>query len=329
MAGESPALWLRIARESLWGTRSILKAGGMGLPMATLLLPLPVLPSRASADTLLLFGSAVCFDLVGTLANDIADKEADRAVGKQRWIQDFPVAIGLVIVVSIAALGAIPALLSPVPARTSAAYLCAILLGTGYSLPPLRAKERGLWGPVCFALCIVLCYVMLPWAWFGGAPMAPLLVGAALFLDRWVNLHFHEIVDYARDRAQGQRTYAVLVGPVRARATLRLAVWAAIAAMLAVLGWIGFSLGAKWEAVIALMAVCGAVVYARLGKSAGELTQELPAVYLGLTFALWRILPVLLLARLALRLPGMWGITLVAVAVLLHDTLVYRRYRYR
>ncbi|MGQ9661400.1 MAG: UbiA family prenyltransferase [Kiritimatiellia bacterium] len=329
MAGDPPALWQQIVRESLWGTRGVAKAGGMGLPLAALLSRLDFIPTRAPADALLLFASAACFVLFGTLVNDLADKAPDCDAGKQRWIQSVPDPVAGLIVLSIIAIGTLLSSFSPVWWKTTGVYLCAVFLALAYSLPPLRMKERGIWGFLCFALCIIVCYVFFPWSWFGGTWIGPAVIAAALFLDRWVNLHFHQIVDHARDFAQGQRTYAVRVGLKRARATLRFAVWTATAMMLGVLLWIGFGLGAKWEATITLIAAFTGMIYLRRSAVGGELTRELPSSYLALTFALCRILPFLLFTRLALRAPALWGATSIAATVLLHDALVYRTYRYR
>ena len=46
------------------------------------------------------------------------------------------------------------------------------------------------------------------------------LLVAAVFSDKWVNLHFHQIVDHQSDSSAQTRTYAVEVGPERARQTL-------------------------------------------------------------------------------------------------------------
>lgn len=328
MAGELPALWQRIVRESLWGTRGIAKAGGIGLPLAALLSRPDFIPTRAPADALLLFASAACFALFGTLVNDLADKATDYDAGKQRWIQSVPSLVGSVIVLVLVALGTGMSLFSPVPWKSATVYVSAVLLASAYSVPPLRLKERGAWGGLCFAFCVTLCYVVFPWSWFGGPWGVPVLVGLALFLVHWVNLQFHQILDYGKDREQGQGTYVARVGLDRARRSLRFAFWLATAAMFIVLIWLAFGLGAKWEAVTAVVVVIGAVPYLRRGKAAGELVQELAPAYLALTFALWRIVPFLLFARLSLRVPALWGLTCLTSIVLLHDALVYRNYRY-
>ncbi|MCX7590296.1 MAG: UbiA family prenyltransferase, partial [Kiritimatiellae bacterium] len=206
MPNDPRPLWLRIFCESFWGTRSVAKIGGMSLPLAAMISVMSELSPRICVGAFLLFAMAACFALSGILANDVADRDVDRATGKQRWIQSFPGAGGLAITVLVAALGVVPAIMAPVPWRVAGVYLLAVMLGFAYSLHPFRLKVRGLVGFLAFTSCIVLCYVGVPWTWFGGDWKPVVLTGAAVFFDRWINLHFHQIVDHAADAQEGQTT---------------------------------------------------------------------------------------------------------------------------
>jgi 4-hydroxybenzoate polyprenyltransferase len=146
----------------------------------------------------------------------------------------------------------------------------------------------------------------------------------AVLLDKWVNLHFHQVVDYEADRARGVRTLAVELGLARARRWLR-----------------GFSAGTSFWLLLAL--VYGAsflprilgyvflggsvlvllfVIYISLRRSSflslSMFRRELPLFYLALTYIVFRLLPLLLFFVLALQEKSLWivfGASLMLVAL--------------
>jgi hypothetical protein len=67
---------------------------------------------------------------------------------------------------------------------------------------------------------------------------------------------------------------------------------------------------------------------ARRSPRASALVRELPAPYLGLTYALFRVLPPLAFARLALEEPAMWVVAGAAALSALVDSWHSVRYRY-
>jgi hypothetical protein len=224
-----------------------------------------------------------------------------------------------------------------------AAYLAAVALVLGYSIRPVRFKERGVLGPLSFALSCVFLYVVTPWAWLRGDAVCLALMSAAVFLDKWVNLHFHQVVDFEADSRQGRGTprgdaggdagtYAVRAGIERARRTLTWAAGLASLAMAAVLVWLAFKLLPVWATLVAGALVAAAVVYARLARRKGDratvLVRELPAHYLALTYTVFRILPPILFAQLALREPTLWIIVAATALMLAGDSCKFARYRY-
>jgi len=321
----------RIASDVLVGPRGIVKAIHVWWPLSLCL----TAGGRAGwAVPLAAFGAAACWAQAAILCNDVADRPQDAAAGKGRWVGALPgwaawsaaavpVLLGLALV---AAAGGGPA--------TAFAYAAAVLLALAYSLPPLRLKTRGLWGPATYAGSACLAYAVLPWAWTGAPAWVLAATCPAVLLDKWVNLHFHQVIDVEADRATGARTFAVAVGEERARRPLA---WAAGLASVAM------AVGAACSAVAAgpwawavaggaLLTVTGMALHVARARRRPEptaLVAELPWHYLGLTTALFRVVPAVLLLRLALRDPSLRGAAALFAVLLLIEARHLTGYRYR
>ena len=324
-----------MAGEALWGRRGLLKINTLWLPIAVLLAensagnapPLAVLASIALVVTTWIF--------LSTLTNDLSECRQDRAAGKRRWICSLPPVVSWGILLALPAGGWSILVLSKSPAGAKWAYGLAVLLGIIYSLKPLRLKERGLWGIAGYSLSCSLAYAVLPWAWLKSGGTAILFLWAAVFADKWVNLHFHQVIDRAADISGGFRTYAVRAGLEKARRSLRWSAGSASAALLALFIYIimvfpdersliGFAAGifaAAWIFYILR-------AYVRRARN-NALLQELPWHYLGLTLFILRVLPVILWAILALKNRSLWpAFVAVAVTVAAESWLSFR-YRYQ
>ncbi|MFO8009100.1 MAG: hypothetical protein R6V05_15350, partial [Candidatus Brocadiia bacterium] len=145
---------------------------------------------------------------------------------------------------------------------------------------------------------------------------------------------FHQVTDCAADAASGTRTYAVAVGRGRARRHLRVASAVASAWLLFTLAWVAFSVpgwglaaGATGGAA-ALAAGAYAAVKRRRAGRASALIRELPGTYLGLTYAVFRVVPLVLLARLALLRATMWSVFALAGLLMLTESWHSLRYRH-
>jgi len=280
------------------------------------------------------FLAAVCRTQASTLANDIADLADDRAVGKERWIARLPGGLGVLVVAGLVGLGVVAMAAASAPVEALAAYLAATTLGLLYSIRPVRLKGRGLLGPIAFAASCVLVYVVVPWAWLRADGRLLAVLSPAVLLDKWVNLHFHQVVDYQADRLRGTRTYVARVGPERAHWTLWWTAWLASVSMLAVLALLalgGFRCG-RVAAVAGMCVAALAVVYLRLARRRGakgsSLVRELPWPYLGLTYGTFRLVPVVLLVALAFQERTMLIPAALAGLCALIDTWNTARYRY-
>ena len=329
---DSTPLWQRFFHESIWGRRGLVKVGSLWLPLATILSLGPVQPPLW-VPCAALFAAAACRRIAGTLANDLADRADDQSAGKTRWGQTLSLSTGAVVCGAVLGAGVLALALAHATLASVAAYLAAVALVLGYSVRPVRFKERGVLGPLTFALSCVFLYVVTPWVWLRGGAVCLALMGAAMFLDKWVNLHFHQVVDYEADSRQGRGTYAVRAGIERARRTLAWAAGLASLAMAALLIWLAVELLPVWATLVAGALVLSSGVYARLARRnahrATVLVRELPWHYLALTYTVFRILPPILFAQLALHEPMLWIVAAATGLVLVGDSWNFIRYRYR
>lgn len=332
---EALPLWRQIGRQSVWGPRGLTKAGSVWLALAVALSLKPAAQLQGLwLVCVLVFIAAACRTVASILINDLADRLDDRGTGKDRWIARLSPRVGAAVVAGVFGAGLLVIAASRAPWGALAAYCGAAALAILYSASPFRLKARGPCGLWAYGACCVLGYVVLPWAWLRSDWRALAVVAAAVFLDKWVMVHFHQVVDYAADRERGRATYVVRVGLARARRTLHWAAALASVAMLVVLGYLAAELPTSGVVVVAASGGVAALAAAyrwlarRRTSLASALVCELPGHYLGLTFAVFRILPLLLLARLAIEEPTLWVPAVVAGALMLIESWRSARYRY-
>ncbi len=325
----------QIGRQSIWGRRGLLKANTAWLPLSVFLLtdPAPIDPRR-TIWLIPIFLCIMSWILVSILANDLSDLWIDRASGKERWVSSLPTAgaVAILIVLVAGGLGLVLAFQSHEAVRW--AYAGAVLTGLSYSLQPFHFKGRGVWGILVYSLSCALAYVAIPGAWLKAGPSALALAGAAVFLDKWVNLHFHQVIDHAADAAGEIGTHAVRAGPDAARGSLRVFEGLASIAMGSILVYAALN-SDVWRMPLLLLTGGGFAAAAVFTRSASkrsatrtDLTRELSWVYLGLTFAVFRILPLVLLAKLALETDSLWWAFGAALVMLAAESWQSFRYRY-
>jgi 1,4-dihydroxy-2-naphthoate octaprenyltransferase len=304
-ASEPGSLPGHIIREAVLGNRGLTKLNGLWLPLALFLTAGPGLPPRAAFGTCARIALAIgCWLLAAVLANDIADRRADEAAGKTRWINRLPAAAGIPIVVSLTGLGLAVPILSHSPWSASGSLGAAAAAGFAYSLRPLRLKERSLAGLAAYSLSCAFGYVLVPWAWLGATQAGLSVAAPAVFLDKWTNLHFHQVTDFAEDRRDGTKTYAVRAGLGPARRSLLIAAGASSLAFAAALFYAAALLERGWRVATLILATAfGSAIFLYIRKRpralAPPLAAELPGTYLVLAPAVSRMLPLLLFVRLA------------------------------
>ena len=163
------------------------------------------------------------------------------------------------------------------------------------------------------------------------------LLFIAVMLDKWVNLHFHQVVDFRNDSTLKTGTYAVRVGIENARRTLHAVSNLASLSFVAVVAFIiMFAAHVTSLRVIILLlsvsiiAVTGLYKLVATRKSSGQtdLVTELPWIYLGLTYLLFRVLPPIILALPAFLEPAMWMLVLFSCMYLIGESSYALKYQY-
>ncbi len=325
-------------REVLLGPRGVTKMSHLWLPAAALLLAAPQSDLKAGFSAILALFFVVLFKVMFSIqVNDLCDREEDEAAGKRRWITRMPSGAGVFMTASCAAAGGIIIVTQSGSHRVILAYAASLLLGLFYSLRPVRLKERGILGLAGYALSAATLYVLVPGTWLEGGPLVVSLLFLAVFSDKWVQLHFHQVIDHAADLANGTRTFAVEAGLPSARRSLRAAALFAALSIGCLLAYIVGLLpgGAVRNAAaggLGILVVLTAGVYAKAAKrrpgGGSSLIRELPPVYLGLSFMAYCALPPVAFAYLALREPLMWIVTGLSGISLLRLSWQLFRYRY-
>jgi hypothetical protein len=330
---EAVSLVKHIGNESLWGRRGLLKINSLWLSLVVFIWESQRKGVPALAPLLLFLLSVVCWILVSILSNDLSDFVQDRLVGKPRWICRVPRAAagaGILIVIGAGSW----ALIKAGGARSAIwVYLAALVSGLGYSLRPLRLKEKGAWGIFAYSLSSALAYAVLPGVWLEANWRAIVVLTQAVFLDKWVNLHFHQIVDYPSDFAGGTRTYTGRAGLQEAGQTLQISAHLAAVGILAALGY-SLWLLPHWRLPVAvgtIGAIAAASVYIAQSRKRPlrrtDLVRWLPKPYLVLTLVVFRILPIIFLAQLALESIALRVVFAVGVILVSVEMAQLRRYR--
>ena len=335
MAEASRPLWMEVLGQSLLGRRGVAKTANLWLPLAVLVVakPVPGGPSDTIACGWILL-AVFCWSQACILGNDISDTQDDGASGKRRWIARLPSPANYLVVILLSGVGACSAYLAAKEPAGPVAFVAALALGLFYSFRPVRLKERGALGLCAYSFSATLAFVVMPWAVLGYAGWHTLAVlAAAVFFDKWTNIHFHQLVDYEADHISNTQTYAVVAGETRARKTVK---WAAGAAVLSLIGVLALMIVMQPDGWLYNGLICAIVaaligVYARIVRRRGNpssLFRELPGLYLAWTYAVLRVLPLLLFASLAMAAPIMWFVFALVACVLAGESLYSFRYRY-
>ena len=333
-ASHSVPLWREILGQTLVGRRGIVKTAHVWLPLAVFVSIRAA--GDASGNVVLCLQVAVaagCFSQLSILANDLVDLKEDWAAGKSRWISRLSPRAGILVVGLITLAGGMALVPGIRGSGALAAYCAAVVGGLLYSIKPFRLKERGILGPLAYAFACTLGYVVMPYAWLECEWTALILLAPAVLFDKWVNLHFHQVIDYDSDSSAGTRTFVVAQGLRLSRRRLRWVSNLTSALMMATLVFLAVE-QPRWgipAALVCATIAMAAAFYIRRSRrrSAHEsvLMDELPSYYLGLTYALFRIMPPILFARLALLEPGMWLIFGVSTFSLLVESWHSLKYR--
>lgn len=156
--------------------------------------------------------SLMLYEAWGVLLNDVFDKQADSLAGKSGRERGHRLGAGVMaglVVGTAAGNWALVLLLKPEPVYV-AAWAVAYALGTFYSAPPLRLKNRGVLSFFCNSVLERPIPVVLIFLFFGryGAEIVVFPVLSELV---W-SVFKHQVHDYEKDLKAGLRTFAVMLG---------------------------------------------------------------------------------------------------------------------
>jgi 4-hydroxybenzoate polyprenyltransferase len=333
MSNESPKLWKHIAKESIWGNRGLIKISSLFFPVSAILTFSTREIGHENVSAFFQISLVVAsWMFLSILFNDIADFRDDQLSGKLRWINRFSPIFRVLIIVFFLGIGLGTPTISRSPISTVWIFLAAVVTGFFYSFKPLRLKERGIWGLFAYSLACTFGYSVIPWIWLSAKGIVLLLIAPAVFLDKWVNLHFHQVVDYESDFETGTKTYAVSVGSGKARNSLR---WASSFASLWFLTvFLYFTLLLPtWQtyvflAVVTVLLVSGFYIFSvrRSSRNATSLVRELSWSYLGFAYAVLRFFPLVLFIRLSLSEPSIWAVVAFVAFILIVESWFWLRY---
>lgn len=172
-------------------------------------LPAPRFLREFLAGTVFISSLAV----FGYLANDLGDRESDRAGGKTNSLRGLgpgPVALVFAGILAVMALAGLPFLGQGWFVPLWAAQLAA---AAAYSLPPLRLKGRGAWGLLANVAAQFVLPVLLVFAALGHRAWPGMVALAAASAVRGLATEFgHQLHHLAADRAAGIGTLSVRLG---------------------------------------------------------------------------------------------------------------------
>ena len=172
------------------------------------------IPARQVIVRLTLVTAFACLYLAfGYLINDYSDRETDRLAGKLKLIASLPAPAAVVLLCLLGLAGmAIPLFL--IGNRVLALGLTAVayFFAAFYSMPPVRFKERGVWGLVVSAVAQRSLPALIIFAAFDHFGLDSWLLFALLALIgvRWILVH--QLIDLQNDREAGVSTFAAHAG---------------------------------------------------------------------------------------------------------------------
>lgn len=328
------SLLLSILNESILGRRGIIKRSSIWLPLAFSIQLQDVFSYRESFFlSLYLIISVQCWGMTSIFVNDIRDMLHDRETGKNRWIAQLPKWKSCLIIISFALTGFLFILFTGRCAIVSL-YLCGMFFGYFYSLPPFRFKDRGILGLFSYGIATTAIYSVIPGMLFNMDPSLLLCMSCSIFMDKWVNLHFHQVTDYDGDMNTGLKTYAVKRGIRKARIVLKNMAHTASLAMLFLLLVIILLEKTRFMQYLMIMISVAVITsifiyyrgYRKNRADISHLLQELPWCYLGLTYLLFRVLPPLMFIELTTIEPVFWVMAFLSLLSMVGGTFYYSRY---
>jgi 4-hydroxybenzoate polyprenyltransferase len=219
---DSPA---RIVRAGNWWASKLPPLIGLALALAVLFELTFGRTVEVILAVILITGGSV--GAYGHLLNDLFDLEADRRAGRRNRLSGVAPPIRVSLVVAFLGLTFAPALVVNYGVLVLALLVVECSLPAIYSVPPLRLKDRGVWGVLADAGGAHVVPALIVTAAAAGSRIGehPVAVAGVVVWSLAVGLEgilWHQLRDRHDDRAAGARTLAVRRDPEQIRRALLL-----------------------------------------------------------------------------------------------------------
>jgi hypothetical protein len=299
---------IRLVRGSNWWYSKIPPL--LAVAYATLLWQTPP-PGMAIAAILGLLLCLCALAAYGHVVNDVFDVVEDRSAGKPNLMTQRSTSQRIALCVLLAAIGFVPWLVCGFGLAAAMVLVANYLLPTVYSAPPLRLKERGVWGVIADAAgvhAVPTLFVVTAIANLASVPVGASLP-LALVATTWALLAglrgilIHQLWDRESDVQAGATTFVTGRDPDRVR---RLTTWIIFPAEIlafAGLAWVVFPI-APWVLYLGLgYALFDLLKLRFVWKRPFDPAPRSPGIYIPPSdlYEVW--LPLLLAALLAARDP--------------------------
>ena len=171
-----------------------------------------IFDSQFIFDFIVLVTSLTCYLAYGALVNDYFDLLYDKSCGKYRFIQKLSRKQAISLIVCILILGFIVTALFIQKISYISVYLLSFIFVTQYSAPPLRLKDKGVWGVLCDTLIEWSSPVILIFLFFSHIQADMLLFIMVYVVAQVVSILNHQLLDYRNDLKTGTSTFVVRIG---------------------------------------------------------------------------------------------------------------------
>jgi 4-hydroxybenzoate polyprenyltransferase len=268
--------------------------------------------SYSDAEAIPKFAVVTSFGCVylafGYYINDISDLECDRQAGKQKLIDRMPwsVVIGLLVLLGFVGSTILLSQLDQHPLAVifgGIAYFFAIF----YSMPPIRLKERGVWGLIAAATAqrsILALFVFAIFDHFGLDTWLFFLLYSLIGI-RWILVH--QLLDLKRDLKSSVRTFTTEQGYERTRKLLYWVVFPLeMVSLVSLWAWLIARIPFAWILLLGyLVIMVGNWAIRRSVHISYDLGSYSQSPLSGFYYAYW---PLALAIFLALQHPVFWSI---------------------
>lgn len=210
-----------LVRASDWWGRKVALVLGIAY---TQILFQHLAPARAIGALIALLISATLLAAAAHVLTDHFDLEEDCRAGKRNALERFTGGQRVALYFGLCISGLVPWLIVGIDA--SAIFWLAVIYAAPilYAVPPVRLKERGIWGAIADATMAHGAPTMFVIALFTGLTTIPSPNTALLTLASGVwgfaygmrGILLHQVFDWANDTRAGVNTFVARVGPTRA-----------------------------------------------------------------------------------------------------------------